>query len=196
MDVRTRWGSVAAGIVFAFSAIAPSPAQAGTVYFVVAERPGAAVHHDSYVLPLSEPEDIAHARDLVIRGPDAAGSPLVFASVVAGADGINRNVLAEGEPPWNWHVSAFEGFGDFGIELVDGNPTYLESDVQGWIRNTSRGDGDVGHIGFWNYTVVSELAGPVIPLPAGFVTGAVGFLAILIAQARPWAMLRRMPESA
>ena len=168
-------------------------AQAGPTYFVVAERPDVAELHDSFVVPLTDADDVAHARDLIARGPDAAGSGIVFASVVAGADGINRNVLAAGEPPWHWHVSEFEGFGDFGIELIDGNPTFLENDVAGWIQNTRRDDGNVGHIGFWNYTIVAELGGgPVtIPLPAGFGTGAVGLLAIVIARLRPWAALRR-----
>jgi hypothetical protein len=174
------------------AASAPA-ACAGTVYFVVAELPGVEEHHDSFVLPLSQPADIAHARDLIARGPDVAGSSIVFASVVAGADGVNRDVLAPGEPLWHWHVSGFEGFGDFGIELVDGNPTFLESDVAGWIQNTKREDPAVGHIGFWNYTVVSEIAaGPVtVPLPAALGTGAAGLLAIVIAHVRPWAAWRR-----
>ena len=140
-----------------------------------------AEHGDSFILPLSEPDDIAHARDLIARGPEAAGAPLVFAEVVAGSDGINRDVLAEGEPLWSWHVSAFEGFGDGGIELVDGWPTFIESDVQGWIENTNREDGDPrGHIGFWSYTVVAELDGPPtgIPLPGALPGGLLGLLAL------------------
>jgi len=168
-------------------------ARAGTTYFAVAERQGVEEHHDSFVLPLSNPSDVLHARDLIARGPDVAGAPIVFASVVAGADGINRNTLAAGQPLWHWHVSEFEGFGDIGIELTDGNPTLLEEDVQGWIENTRRSpDGDVGHIGFWNYTVVAEVDGPAaVPLPPGVGTGAVGLLAVVIAHFRPWATVRR-----
>jgi len=188
-------GAFFAACVSAFVVAAwAAPARGGIVYFVVAEREGVAEHHDSFVLPLSADSDVAHARDLIARGPDAAGAPIVFAEVVAGSDGINRNTLAPGEPLWNWHVSGFESFGDFGIELVDGNPTYLESDVPGWIRNTNRGSGDVGHIGFWNYTVVSELnTAPVtVPLPAGAATGAIGLLAVVIANLRPWAAWRKV----
>jgi hypothetical protein len=52
----------------------------------------------------------------------------------------------------------------------------------------------VGHIGFWNYTIVSELAGaPVtVPLPVGAATGAVGLIAVIVANLRPWAAWRRM----
>ena len=90
-------------------------------------------------------------------------------------------------------MSQFEGFGDFGIELIDGNPTSLESDVPGWIANTKRDDPNVGHIGFWNYTVIAELsAGPVtVPFPPGAATGAVGLLAVVIAHIRPWGMGRK-----
>ena len=176
-----------------FAALAPW-ARGGTVNFVVAEREGVAEHHDSFVLPLSADADITHARDLIARGPDSAGSPIAFAEVVAGSDGVNRNTLAPGEPLWHWHVSRFESFGDFGIELVDGNPTFLESDVPGWIQNTNRGSGSVGHIGFWNYTIVAELTGaPVtVPLPAGVATGALGLAAVVIANLRPWAAWRRV----
>ena len=158
-------------------------AAGGPVYFVVAEREP--FHRDSYVLPLTEPADIAHARDLIARGPEAVGAPIVFAEVRAGADGINRNVVAPGRPLWNWHVSRFEGFGDFGIELVDGWPTYVGQDVAGWIANTSRDQGNPdapGHIGFWTYTVVAELDGPpaAVPLPAALPVGLAGLAGVVV----------------
>src|SRR4051812_40072231 len=102
--VRTGSGNFAAGVfslaigIASFGAV--TPARAGTTYFVVAERQGVEEHHDSFVLPLSNPSDVSHARDLIARGPDAAGAPIVFASVVAGADGINRDTLVAGEPLW------------------------------------------------------------------------------------------------
>lgn len=81
-------------------------------------------------------------------------------------------MLAPGEPLWNWHVSRFEGCGDFGIELVDGWPSYIEQDVEGSMRNTRTDHENLdapGHIGFWSYTVVAELgSGPgtsPIPIP-------------------------------
>lgn len=156
-----------------FNLAAAGACVAGPVLFVVAERPGMVEHGDSFVLPLSGAADIAHARDLIARGPEAAGAALVFAAVSPGADGINRNVLAEGQPLWNWHVSEFEGFGDGGIELVDGWPTFIEEDVEGWMANTRRDldDPDApGHIGFWNYTVVAELDDrpSEVPLPPAF----------------------------
>ena len=176
-----------------FSAALSCHAVAGPVYFLVSEIPGQAEHGDSFVLPLETEADIAHARDLVLRGPQAAGAPLVFADIVAGADNINRDILAPGKPAWSWHISNFGGFGDGGIELVDGWPTYIEQDVEAWINNTGGGtvdnDGDgvpdgnatTGKIGFWNYTVTKELIGPptdlsvaqsvVVPSPTGLSAG-------------------------
>jgi hypothetical protein len=170
---------------------AAGAARAATVNFVVAERPEVRVLGDSYVLPLDADTDIAHARDLIARGPDAAGAAIVFAEISAGADGINRNVLAPGQPLWDWHVSGFEGFGDIGIELTDGNPTQVGDDVQGWIVNTRRSEEETtGHIGFWNYTVVAELpVTPTVPLPAALPVGAAGLVVIMAAQW--WPRIRR-----
>lgn len=192
MVVRVPGGKLRSLIIcFALVVTAGGAARAGTVYFLIAERPGVAELGDSFVLPLSAEADVAHARDLIARGPEAAGAAIVFAEVSAGSDGINRDVLADGEPLWNWHVSAFEGFADIGIELIDGNPTQVGEDVQGWIVNTRRdGSETTGHIGFWNYTVVAELnPPPSVPLPAALPVGAVGLLGILAARrwrGRPW----------
>src|SRR4051794_32201447 len=87
-------------------------ASAGPVYFLVTEYPGQETHHDSYVLPLEDEAEIAHARDLIARGPTEAGAPIAVAQIASGADGINRDELAPGNPAWNWHVTAFEGFAD------------------------------------------------------------------------------------
>ncbi|MEO6434243.1 MAG: hypothetical protein ABIP55_00575 [Tepidisphaeraceae bacterium] len=140
-----------------------SSARAGPVFFVVSETPSDVVHGDAYVVPLTEDADIAHARDLIARGPVAAGAPIVVARIAAGADGINRNISAPGQPNWSWHVTQFEQFADITIEVLDGWPGFIEADVPGWIQNTN------GAVGLWTYTITSELPGPppvVIPLPA------------------------------
>ena len=121
-----------------------------TKYFLVTELANAVVHRDSFVVGLTNPVLIAHARALITQGL-AAGSPIVFADISVGGDGINRDLLKADAPAWSWHVTQVTGFGDLGIELLDGWPTFVEKDVQGWIKNTG------GHIGFWNYTVTAEL---------------------------------------
>jgi hypothetical protein len=122
-------------------------AHAVTVHFVVAEL--SPNNGDSYVLPLSDPDDIAHARALIAG---TVSEPFIaVAAIAAGSDGINRDVLAPGEPLWSWHVTAFEGFVDATAEILDGWPGLVEEDVAEWINATN------GFVGFWQYTVVAEL---------------------------------------
>jgi hypothetical protein len=141
--------AVAACLPTIVVAVHGSRAWSESIRFLVAEFEEP-VHGDSYVLPLSDPSAIAHARQLIAAGP-SSGAPLVVAQIAKGPNGVNRNFLAPGAPPWSWHVTAFEGFADFTIEILDGWPTYLESDVDGWLANTN------GYIGFWTYTVTAEL---------------------------------------
>ena len=142
--------------------------RAGTVYFLVTELPGRASHHDSFVLPISNEADIAHARDIIARGPEAAGAWIAQAAVARGADGINRDYLASGKPQWSWHVTNFEAWVDLTAEIYDSWPSYVEENFVSYSHDTS------GHIGFWSYTVSRELAiaPPIaVPLPAAELAG-------------------------
>jgi hypothetical protein len=139
----------------------PSSAVAGPTYFLVAETPRSDPHGDSFVVGIETPADVAHAR-------------------APGADGLNRDLLAAGKPAWDWHVTQVTGFGDFGIELLDGWPTFVNDDVDGWMKNTGGPGGQGGKIGFWSYTVVRELPNyadgggtpPAVPLPPAALIGA------------------------
>ena len=197
--IRLSWlaGSMVAALCGAGTLVSAAP-----VYFLVSEFPGAAEHGDSFVLPLEEKDDIAHARNLIARGR-AAGRTMVTANILAGADQINRDILAPGKPAWSWRISRFDQFADVGIELTDGWPGFIERDVQGWINNTGGGsideDGDgipdgnatVGRIAFWSYSVTAELAGEahdlavlprtVIPLPAALPAGLALLAAAFVA---------------
>jgi len=155
--------------VLAVAALVPT-AQAGPVYFLVAELPGEEVHGDSYVLPLENPLDIAHARELISLGP-SAGATIAVARIAEGPDGINRDYRAVGQPAWNWHVTEFVGFADNTIEVLDGWPSDVERDVPAWIGNTN------GMVGFWSYTVVEELSN--VPEPATFVIAALAIPATI-----------------
>jgi hypothetical protein len=145
---------------------AASTARGEAIRFLVAE-PGPPLHGDSFVIVLEDEADIAHARAL-IRDPGAL-EHIVYAEIEAGADGINRDHLAEGAPEWSWHVTTFIGFVESTAEILDGWPSFVESDVEGWIDNTD------GMIGFWTYTVTQEL-GP-LPCPGDIAggDGLVGF---------------------
>ncbi len=176
-----------------------SASYAAPTYFLVAEPPAQRLHGDSFVVPIENPDDITHARDLISRGREVAGSSIVFAQIVKGADGHNRDLLDPEQPDWSWHVSRHTDFGDLGIELLDGWPTHVQQNLDEWIRatgeviETKRGGPATGNIGFWNYTVVAELRDytpalpPIasIPLPGALGTGlitmgvaAMGWLAV------------------
>ncbi len=119
-----------------------------TVYFLVSDPNGP--YGDSYILPLDDPGDIAHARALIVN-PDTTGAHIAVARIERGAgDPSNRNVTGDGEA-WSWHVSEFVGFADYTIEIYDGWPGYVEGHLDEWMENTN------GHIGFWSYTVTEEL---------------------------------------
>jgi hypothetical protein len=137
--------------------------------FVVAELPNRQNHADAYVLTLNDPNDIAHARDLIMRG-SAAGEMIVVAQIARGSDGINRNYLTPGMPLWSWHLVGEPSFADSTIELYDGWPSEVEGDVQGWIRNTG------GYIAFWNYTVVAEIS--AVPEPASLILSGIGIVGL------------------
>jgi hypothetical protein len=106
--------------------------------------------HESYVLPLSDPAAIAHARKLIEFGA-SAGQPIVVADVAHGANGINRNYAVPGAPPWTWHVSKFLWFADTTAEILDGWPGMLENGIDEPLHETYT------NIGFWSYSVVAEL---------------------------------------
>lgn len=148
--------------------------------FLVAENPALidpCRKCDSYVLPLSNADDVSRARDIIAAGglvPDA----IVVAAIVAGADGVNRDHLAPGAPEWSWHVVEFFEFSGGVIEILDGWPTYVESNVEGWIANTRSASlpEDWGLIGFTNYTVVAELPEPSSNLMVGVAGATIAIL--------------------
>lgn len=125
---------------------------AETVYFLVAEM--SPYYHDSYVLPLTDPCDITHARNLIEYGPGIGGA-LVVASIdhwdPNNGINTNREYLQPGVPAWSWYVTEFMGFAELSAEVCDG-----------WPGLTELGSG-AGQICFWSYTVVAELGTDLEP---------------------------------
>ena len=121
----------------------------GTVYFLVSEI--APTHNDSYILTLTDADDIAQAR-VLIADPDNTPAKIVVASIAPCEDcGYpNRDLLNDGQR-WSWCITGFEAFAENTIEIYDGWPAFVEDDVDGWMENTN------GVIGFWSYTVTREL---------------------------------------
>jgi len=142
-----------------------SPVCAETVYFLVAEVSDQPHYNDSYVLPLTDPCDIAYARKLVEFG--AYTSPETSAGIVNAPidrwdpnNGINKNrdYLQPGIPAWSWYVTGFYDFAELTMEVCDGWPTGVEDSLEGWV-----GEEGVGQVCFWAYTVVAELGTDLEP---------------------------------
>ena len=72
----------------------------GSGQFLVAERPGAELHNDSYVIPLTDPDLIAQAHELI-----STHNKIVVARIAAGKDGVNRDYKDVLHPEWSWHVT-------------------------------------------------------------------------------------------
>jgi hypothetical protein len=115
-------------------------------YFVVARPEMYPLFGDSYVLPLTDPEDIALARNIV-----AGGFAIVVATVTTGDGGYNRDMLAPEGHRWSWHVSEFQEFAAVAAEVCDGNPTMTEGEARNWAP------GEETTICYWSFTVVEEI---------------------------------------
>lgn len=114
------------------------------------------VRGESFIIELTDPVHIAHARAL-INDPVNTIDKIVVARIVK-QDGSEEylNKDLDTDLAWSWRVDSFEGFGFNTIEILDGWPGYIEEDIDRWFQNTS-GEDDHGVIGFWNYTIVSEV---------------------------------------
>ena len=166
-----REARMALVLVFvAFSTVAwISPVQADTAFFVVSEIGRPCFHCDSFLLPLTDPQDIADARFLVANGPGGSVGSIPVVELTVGSDGQNRDMLAAGEPLWDWHVSGFEGFAEIAIELCDGWPGFIEEEPSAFIANTG------GQFCPWSYTVTAELpAPPAVPVLSDWGTLGLG----------------------
>lgn len=121
-----------------------------TVYYLVSEN--VVNHNDSFILPLSNPEDISFA-DKIADGSERAR--IIVGVIQPGSgDGIylNRDLLDPDKRIWSWSVAKFEKFADVTAELYDGWPGYLEENLSDWMVQKN------GSIGFWNYSVKRRVA--------------------------------------
>jgi hypothetical protein len=126
-----------------------------TIYFLVSTWPGDEnFNHDSYVLPLSQAQDIDYARHLIASGQMGfvdTDRPIVLANCLSGGDGMNRNYVDPTFREWSWHVSQFLKFVQLTIETLDGWPGWTE------YQYSNSPPGEPFEIGYWAYTVVREL---------------------------------------
>lgn len=122
------------------------------VYFLVTER--SPDKGETFILPLKDPADIAEARDLIESDEDK----IVLARITTNdSDNYSLNKDINNKRTWSWHISQFDGFADFSIEIYDGWPSYVEENYEEWVANT-KGSGTHGIIGFWNYSISREVS--------------------------------------
>jgi len=108
------------------------PARGEAVYFLVG---GLDIASPSYVLPLTKLEDIQEAvHQLYEVAPVERLLPGV--RIVAGSDGLNRDLHAPGKPQWHWHVAEFIKFAEGAVPEITVAPRFVEMDVEGYIRVT------------------------------------------------------------
>lgn len=125
--------------------------ETGIIYFLVEEL--TEEHGDSYVLQLSDPAHIAEARAIIAGTSDPK---IVLAEIAEERAGTYNNKDLNTNSDWSWYCDEFLGFYDNTIEIYDGWPGYVEENYDEWVENT-RGNGENGVIGFWNYTVTREV---------------------------------------
>lgn len=123
----------------------PSPPQdTSPGWFVVSEI--TPKHRDSYLVYLDDAAKIAIANQLIAK---TIPPMIVVAPIAKGSDGFNRNTVGDNRW-WSWHVEGVVEFSDVSVEILDGWPSYVEGNVDGWIRNTK------GMVGFWGYTITAR----------------------------------------
>jgi len=123
----------------------------GVVYFMISEM--TRLRGDSFILPLSDPADIA-AADKIVNDINSTTACIVSARIAkGGGDGryLNKDLLDGTQRVWSWHVTEFFGFVDVTAEIYDSWPGYVENHLDEWLQQNS------GVIGFWNYTVTRRV---------------------------------------
>lgn len=116
---------------------------------------------DSAIIPLSHPDKIAHARELIVTGPNPGGEPnqpVVAGYIASGRDGINRDLLSPNKHEWSWHfIIGVVSFADAFVIEWDGWPTKIENNLNYYFDNTGGGVALGWHI-------ISAELGPALEL--------------------------------
>ena len=122
-----------------------------TRYFLIGEKRQSI--GDSYILPLTTEKDISAALEL-LKQDLSVRKKIVVAKIEKGGitdEYANKDLFDVTKRVWSWRVTEFLGFADNTVEILDGWPGYVESNLDKWMSNTN------GKIGFWNYTVLREV---------------------------------------
>lgn len=113
-------------------------------YFEIGPREG---EGDTFIARIADPAMISRARELV-QHPEY--EKIVFAKIVKGHQGYNRNMSKIEKSFWSWSISEVTNFADIGSTACNGMPQIVEDDVDLWVQNP-------GRICFWNYRIKREI---------------------------------------
>lgn len=102
---------------------------------------------DQFVVKIKDPAMVQKARDQ-ITNPNL--HKIVFAKIVLGNQGFNRNMIKKEKSFWSWSVSEVTNISDFGSTACNGFPQMLEDQAEAWVRG-------LGKICFWSYRIKKEL---------------------------------------
>lgn len=118
------------------------PTPANDVDFLVS---GEAPKDQSYILRLSDQEQIERARELI----ENKAHHVIWARLRAGHGGYNRDLSHSNQSHWSWHAELSE-FSDFGLIGCDGSPRLIEEKLQDWLNSETP-------ICFWSFQLEREI---------------------------------------
>lgn len=102
---------------------------------------------DQFVVKIRDPAMVQKARDQ-ITNPNL--HKIVFAKIILGSQGFNRNMIKKEKSFWSWSVTEVTNISDFGSTACNGFPQMLEDQAEAWVRG-------LGKICFWSYRIKKEL---------------------------------------
>lgn len=118
---------------------------------------------ETYVVPLKDPEHIAHARKLIegFEGGELETASILVADIKLGHANVNVDYSKNPVVGHRWHVANVVGFGEVATEIGDGAPWLINEAIDGrnsnsWIDFES----GLGRISFWGFTIIAELPFP------------------------------------
>ena len=119
--------------------------QEETAYFLLSNAAGT----ESFVLPLSDPDLTAQAREIV-----AGQKPKILIAEIEStpASSENRNLVAEDRAPWSWHVRKTLNFTDVASIDCSGSPSLVEERLAAWLKHPNP------RICFWSYFLKREIS--------------------------------------
>lgn len=120
-------------------------------YFLVAPRTGPG---DQFVIKIKDPVLIQKARDQI----NLKLEKIVFAKVILGHQGFNRNFAVKNKSFWSWSVSEVTNISDLGSTACNGFPQMVEDRAEFWVGNP-------GRICFWTYRIQKELSADEVMNP-------------------------------